>query len=213
MLCLRVWAEMIVLPALLACRLLWLSMQQSVGFKQFREPAERTPMLSIIYTSKATSHVTPEMVELISETSARNNRQIGVTGLLLYGSGNYLQVMEGEAEDVGSLFQRIQKDPRHTDCKVLHRQPTDKRFFEGWQMGMLNHEPGSDDAQPNEWDTITTMLQVMPSCGVLRKREDVVECIRDFICCHARLTRVGGEDDSAGYAEETSLSQEPALAC
>ena len=42
-------------------------------------------MLSIIYTSKATTHVTPEMVELISETSARNNRRIGVTGLLLYG--------------------------------------------------------------------------------------------------------------------------------
>ena len=169
-------------------------------------------MLSIIYTSKATTHVTPEMVELISETSARNNRLIGVTGLLLYGSGNYLQVMEGDAEHVGPLFQRIQKDSRHTDCKVLHRQPTGKRYFEGWQMGILNHDNGASRSQPNDWDTMTTMLQVMPNCGVLRSREDVVECIRDFIYCNARMTKVdNGEHCSVTPAE--MLAEEPALMC
>ena len=181
-------------------------------YDRMREDAERNPLLSIIYTSKATTRVTPEMVELISETSARNNRRIGVTGLLLYGSGNYLQVMEGEAENVGTLFQRIQKDPRHTDCKVLHRQPTGKRCFEGWQMGILNHDDGSQNTQPNEWDTMTTMLQVMPSCGVLNSREDVVECIRDFIYCNAHVTQVDEETDRGGLAE-AALAEEPALAC
>lgn len=144
-------------------------------------------MLSVIYTSKATSMVTPEMVELLSATSARNNSQIGVTGLLLYGSGNYLQVMEGEAEHVGPLFERIKKDCRHTDCKLLHRQPTSKRCFNGWQMGMLNHHGNLDHQQPNEWDTITTMLQVMPSTGVFKTQDDMLECIREFIYCNAAV--------------------------
>ncbi|MEM9346293.1 MAG: BLUF domain-containing protein [Planctomycetota bacterium] len=144
-------------------------------------------MLSVIYTSKATSKVTPEMVDLLSTTSARNNKLAGVTGLLLYGSGNYLQIMEGEADRVGPLFERVKKDCRHTDCQVLLRQPTGKRCFKGWRMGLLGDLDADPAEQTNEWDTITTMLRVMPGTGVIKTQDDMLECVRDFICCNTAL--------------------------
>ena len=79
-------------------------------------------------------------------------------------------------------------------------------------MGILNHDDGSQNTQPSEWDTMTTMLQVMPSCGVLNSREDVVECIRDFIYCNAHVTQVDEETDRGGLAEG-ALAEEPALMC
>lgn len=147
-------------------------------------------MLSLIYTSKATTIVTAERVQRLSETSARNNRQLGVTGLLLYGSGHYFQVMEGEAEHVGRLFDRIQKDHRHEGCQVLHRQVTRKRCFSGWKTGMLNEHDTCENEQAHEWEIIAKMLQIMPGSGVLNDPDDVLDCVREFIDCHTGVTAV-----------------------
>jgi hypothetical protein len=145
-------------------------------------------MLSLVYTSKATSSVTPEMVELLSRTSELNNKRAGVTGLLLYGSGNYLQIMEGEADRVGPLFERVRKDSRHKNCQVLSRHATGQRCFTSWRMGLIGRLDAEPDKCGNEWDTITTMLQVMPGTNVLKTQEDVIECIREFICSNTELT-------------------------
>lgn len=73
-------------------------------------------------------------VEGILNASARNNPAIGITGLLLYNGRNFLQLVEGEKEDVDALMARIGEDPRHTGISILSMSPTEDRVCPDWAM-------------------------------------------------------------------------------
>ena len=44
----------------------------------------------------------------------------GITGVLCYGGGIYLQALEGGRKQVNDLYTLIVKDPRHKDVVLLH---------------------------------------------------------------------------------------------
>lgn len=115
------------------------------------------PVSTLVYTSRATGPVTMHALRRLTEASARNNAQIGVTGLLLYGSGNYLQVLEGNLTSIRILYERIRNDPRHTACQVLLEQLATSRLFPGWHMGRLNLDHPEASEQGN-WDLISQSL-------------------------------------------------------
>ena len=57
-------------------------------------------LITLIYGSAAVDPFTePELIALL-EKSRANNQSLGVTGMLVYRDGNFLQVLEGEAEQV-----------------------------------------------------------------------------------------------------------------
>jgi len=64
-----------------------------------------------------------------------NNRQCGISGLLLYTEGSFFQVLEGPAETVDRLFNAISNDRRHMNITVIMREPISKRDFKDWSMG------------------------------------------------------------------------------
>lgn len=66
--------------------------------------------------------------------SVRNNRRLGITGLLLYAHGGFMQVLEGEAPGVATVFDRIRVDPRHCRLTVLLHAPIARRSFGHWAM-------------------------------------------------------------------------------
>ncbi|RYY92512.1 MAG: BLUF domain-containing protein, partial [Alphaproteobacteria bacterium] len=53
----------------------------------------------------------------------------GVTGLLLFYEGVFLQALEGPAAGVMSLAERLRKDRRHSGMITLESQPIDERAF------------------------------------------------------------------------------------
>jgi hypothetical protein len=64
-------------------------------------------MLSIFYASAAVRLLSEsEIVELL-EVSQTNNAREGVTGMLLYNNGNFIQVIEGPDTAVLSLYDKI----------------------------------------------------------------------------------------------------------
>lgn len=70
-------------------------------------------MHHIIYMSRATSHPSPmELVILLLQARDANER-VAVTGALVYGNGQFMQVMEGEEAVVTALYERVTHDPRH----------------------------------------------------------------------------------------------------
>lgn len=71
----------------------------------------------------------------ILESSVRHNQTDGLTGMLLYSGGNFLQVLEGPPESVQSTYNRICRDPRHKNCLVLLEQDVPERQFSRWSMG------------------------------------------------------------------------------
>ena len=86
-----------------------------------------------LYISTAPS-LSREEVESILQTSARNNPEKGITGLLLYNGRNFLQLLEGEEAELISLMVRITHDPRHTGISVLDRRTIDDRACPDWAM-------------------------------------------------------------------------------
>ena len=76
-------------------------------------------------------------VNAILETSQRNNRATGVSGVLVFNNGVFGQVLEGPSEEVEDTFDRIQADERHFDVTVLETAPLTQRSFAQWSMGFV----------------------------------------------------------------------------
>jgi len=94
-------------------------------------------MIEIVYASAARhSFTTNELTELLAK-ARKNNQALGVSGLLLYHRGSFLQVLEGEEPAVDALFEKIAKDPRHNRCIVIKRSPIQSRRFADWSMGFV----------------------------------------------------------------------------
>lgn len=95
-------------------------------------------MLSITYVSSAVRLFNrAELVDLLA-ASQKSNEKFGITGLLLYRGGNFIQVIEGEDEAVAQLYENIQADPRHRNVTLLSRDPIHSRQFPDWSMGFRN---------------------------------------------------------------------------
>ena len=71
--------------------------------------------------------------------SKRNNARVGVTGALLFNGGSFAQVLEGSRAAVETTFERIQRDPRHSDVAVLQCDPVAARGFPNWSMGFVGN--------------------------------------------------------------------------
>lgn len=92
----------------------------------------------IAYFSTATQLFTEtDLTELLA-ISKRNNSALGVTGILLFIEGCFLQVLEGEKEVVKSIFEKVEKDRRHDDVFTLFEGEKVERSFEKWSMGFKN---------------------------------------------------------------------------
>lgn len=95
-------------------------------------------MFSLAYVSTAAvSFSNLQLIDLL-EKSRVNNEALGVTGMLLYKDGRFLQAIEGEEDSVKSLQARIAADPRHRDMVILLMGPISRREFPDWSMGFAN---------------------------------------------------------------------------
>ncbi len=81
------------------------------------------------------------MLASILESARKNNARLGVTGILLYDAGSFIQVLEGDGPVVRELFEKIGRDPRHDRVTMLGERPIDKRSFGAWTMGYVSLDP------------------------------------------------------------------------
>ncbi len=98
-------------------------------------------MYYILYSSYATKDFTDtELKDLLLQSQAKNAR-LGVTGMLFYFSGKFIQLIEGDEVTVKSLAKTIAQDSRHEYFMILKEGPIEKRFFEDWSMGFKSIDP------------------------------------------------------------------------
>ncbi|NEV65158.1 BLUF domain-containing protein [Thiorhodococcus minor] len=79
--------------------------------------------------------MTPEKLLGLLLECRRRNQALGVTGLLLYGNGTFLQAIEGDDEVIDELVSTILKDSRHENVQVLSRKSITEREYAEWSMG------------------------------------------------------------------------------
>ena len=92
-------------------------------------------MIQISYVSRTTEPMDGEQLLQLLLQCRTNNRASDITGMLLYGNGTFLQVLEGEDEVVDKLAETISKDPRHADVEFLSRREIEHRDYADWGMG------------------------------------------------------------------------------
>ena len=94
-------------------------------------------LVRLLYCSRSVD-TSPEAIESILAQSRQHNPVSGITGILCYGDGIFLQCIEGGRLQVSDLFGTIQKDARHKDVALLHYEEIFERHFGGWSMGQVN---------------------------------------------------------------------------
>lgn len=90
---------------------------------------------NVLYCSHATELMTGEKLLQIVETSQQNNSRGGITGLLVYGGGMFLQWLEGPRPAVEALMATLSTDPRHEI--IVRLQVLDglhERLYPSWVM-------------------------------------------------------------------------------
>jgi hypothetical protein len=98
-------------------------------------------MIRILYLSQSAHDLADQQVQLILESSRRNNPGLGLTGVLVYGGGLFIQVLEGPDNSVLRMYSKILDDKRHGDCQIVHISPTNERIFQKWSMGVIKSNP------------------------------------------------------------------------
>lgn len=97
----------------------------------------------VIYYSTASKYYKSEELYEIVETSSKNNKLSNITGMLLYYNETFLQVLEGECDDVCETFNKIKNDSRHYGIFKIVDEELVQRNFPEWFMGfrvLKSHE-------------------------------------------------------------------------
>jgi hypothetical protein len=94
-------------------------------------------LVRLIYASRVVDPAQPCVDEILSQ-AWRHNPTCGITGILCYGGGIFLQAIEGGRLPVSALYGHIQRDTRHKDVVLLHYEEITERRFGGWTMGQVN---------------------------------------------------------------------------
>jgi hypothetical protein len=97
-------------------------------------PKETMALNELIYVSTMTWESDLDLGAIL-ESSVRHNQHNGITGMLLYYRGGFMQVLEGDEANVLDTFGRICADKRHHDILTLSLAETPFRHFENWSMG------------------------------------------------------------------------------
>lgn len=102
-------------------------------------------LVRLIYVSRFASGLNRKDLESILRVSRAQNRRKGITGVLCYAPGLFLQCLEGPREAVNELYSRIVSDRRHRQPTLLAYEDIHVRMFEFWSMAYVRTEDLSEE--------------------------------------------------------------------
>lgn len=103
------------------------------------DEVQDSTLIQLVYVSSLTlgSRLNTSIFEDVERHARNYNQQHGITGILCYGNGQFLQCIEGEKAHVFALKKRIFADSRHKNVKTLLLQTIEHRSFTDWRMRLL----------------------------------------------------------------------------
>lgn len=129
----------------------------------------------LVYQSSATVAITPNHLQHLLPAWRAQNHAAGLSGLLLYGGEGIMQVLEGPADSVHTVYQRIARDARHYNVCTLADGLVPARAFGQWSMGFVQLDapdlsqlagyvsPAQParllPAQPDKWPELLALVQ------------------------------------------------------
>jgi hypothetical protein len=96
-------------------------------------------MFSLIYRSVAEESFSNSAVYQMLSAARDLNAEHDITGCLLFHNRRFLQLLEGEKEQVYRLFSLIESDPRHKNIEVIQTEEKAERLFNKWSMAFYDY--------------------------------------------------------------------------
>ena len=93
----------------------------------------------IVYVSLASEEMTSQELEALLIWCRLQNEKSQVTGVLIYHQREFLQLLEGEADVVTALFEKIEFDQRHQQVYKIWDGPISERSYPRWSMAFVDH--------------------------------------------------------------------------
>ena len=128
-------------------------------------------MLRITYISSESYKLSSDDLLAILGKCNKNNQRLGLTGMLIYGNGTFIQSVEGDEKIVKNTISKISSDTRHKDFKVLSEEIAEKRLYDEFNMGF---ERLTEDSISNITSLKSLSLKQLNS-QFLSKNTQVVE--------------------------------------
>lgn len=153
----------------------------------------QVPLHSIVYASVAFRSFSEEELAALLAHSRKRNRQIGVTGMLLYKSGCFLQAIEGEEKEVHRLYRSIENDPRHHHIVTLRDESIEERDFSDWTMG-FKHPSDEDMLHQPGFSEMVKMMIHHGRCSM--EKSLAIKLLRSFTGQQVESDKVGSILDS-----------------
>lgn len=96
----------------------------------------------------------------IANASRHRNAAAGLTGCLLFVDNAFIQVLEGPCESVEETFERICRDFRHVDVRLVDFIAVPDRMFADWEMALLCEDRETSIALREELDELRFLVGV-----------------------------------------------------
>lgn len=97
----------------------------------------------LIYCSTAAPTVDYNALKHILLSAEAANDSHGITGLLGFGDGRFLQALEGPRVRVNDLYRNILRDTRHSRVELLELVEIEHRVFPKWRMRIVQWDDSS----------------------------------------------------------------------
>lgn len=94
----------------------------------------QSQLISISYISKATQDMGVLALMRLKDQAAQLNQKLGLSGVLFYENQHFGQILEGPRAEATKIWEKIQRDPRHHQVRLLKMEEITERSFPAWSM-------------------------------------------------------------------------------
>lgn len=115
---------------------------------------------SLVYVSSAVRLLSIDEIEYLLKRARERNREYGITGVLLYIGGNFMQYLEGPKDNLDTIYKIIQQDEQHTGMILVSREIIEERQFSYWSMGFQTREVEGYVGSPGDRQLIKMILDL-----------------------------------------------------
>jgi hypothetical protein len=105
-------------------------------------------LVELLYCSVSVApQITDVDLEHILTSARRRNLEAGITGMLIYHRGEFVQILEGRKKSVENVYEKfIGQDLQHTALNKVHQNTISHRNFSEWSMGFIGEQEIEDKA-------------------------------------------------------------------
>ena len=93
-----------------------------------------TQLIELTYVSEPAQEMSFLGLMRLLYHSYLRNTSMGITGALIFENNRFGQVIEGPRSQIEDLWEKIQKDTRHKNIRLIESKPIERRSFSKWTM-------------------------------------------------------------------------------